>query len=657
MAVINNAISDTIISATIDATISTDDNNNINNVGNNVTIYGYDNYDYGDYINNNGSNVVIYTGKGNDRVTNYGKNTTIYSGDGNDTITTYGESTRISLGTGSNSVKAFAEGVIIELSMGNQTIQSGAGTGTSIQGDVSNDNITVQKNGTGTGVVATVNGGRGDDTFTGSSGAEVFVYASNDGNDVIFSWSSDDTIVLTSGSVSDSATNVSGDVIIGVGYDSITIKDAKTSKINIVSDGALISTVPSVETAVTLDSSFTSYDVYPNTIKKIDASKVTSAIEIYGNDNDNTITGSSKADTIYGGIGKDVIRGGAGNDNIYGDKGADSLFGGNGADTLDGGMGADTLTGGAGNDVFVYASGDGKDVITDYTSNQDKIKITGNAISGTSVSGSDVILTVGSGSIRIKDGKEKTLSIFNNSNTIMTTVIGGSTKTATTLKSGLSYSADNSTLTATTPFTGTIDLKDYASTVTIVNASTNTKFVNIKGTARAETLRAGSGGSILNGGGGNDKLYGNSGADTFVYANGDGNDTIYKYTPYLDTIKITSGTISNASISGSNVVLTVGTGSITINNGQGKDINITDSSGETKTYNFTTTVSNPTASSYMERWFSEDYNFIGNNSQLDTMVKADDSSYSVGNVETTDTLTNLIKDDHTFIKAAYNNKD
>ena len=85
------------------------------------------------------------------------------------------------------------------------------------------------------------------------------------------------------------------------------------------------------------------------------------------------------------------------------------------------------MTGGAGNDFFYYQSGQGNDVITDYSTG-DKIKITGAKISKTSVSGSDVILTVGNGSIRIKKGSGKTLSIYNNSSSATSTVISGSSK-------------------------------------------------------------------------------------------------------------------------------------------------------------------------------------------------------------------------------------
>jgi Ca2+-binding RTX toxin-like protein len=53
------------------------------------------------------------------------------------------------------------------------------------------------------------------------------------------------------------------------------------------------------------------------------------------------------------------------------------LFGGSGNDLLTGGLGNDQLTGGAGRDKFSINTGTGRDVITDYTSGEDKIKLLG----------------------------------------------------------------------------------------------------------------------------------------------------------------------------------------------------------------------------------------------------------------------------------------
>ncbi len=137
---------------------------------------------------------------------------------------------------------------------------------------------------------------------------------------------------------------------------------------------------------------------------------------ITANELPNTILGGTGADTINGGKGNDSINGGAGSDSLVGGEGADTLLGGKGHDflsggkghdllsagkgndTLTGGKGNDTLTGGDGQDVFVYSEGDGNDVIKDYRS-EDLIYT--DIASSASTVGNDIIITVGTGSIKL----------------------------------------------------------------------------------------------------------------------------------------------------------------------------------------------------------------------------------------------------------------
>lgn len=71
-------------------------------------------------------------------------------------------------------------------------------------------------------------------------------------------------------------------------------------------------------------------------------------------------------DYIVTGAGDDLINGGWGNDRPLGGRGNDVIDGGVSNDRLIGGEHNDTLTGGAGADTFVFAAGDGRDVITDF---------------------------------------------------------------------------------------------------------------------------------------------------------------------------------------------------------------------------------------------------------------------------------------------------
>jgi Ca2+-binding RTX toxin-like protein len=106
-------------------------------------------------------------------------------------------------------------------------------------------------------------------------------------------------------------------------------------------------------------------------------------MRIDGNNNAQTINGTTSANMIFGHGGNDVLNGGAGNDSLYGGTGNDVLNGGAGDDIVCGGEGADYLTGGLGRDVFRFtgatstSAGDSLgigDHILDFRSGEDVIK-------------------------------------------------------------------------------------------------------------------------------------------------------------------------------------------------------------------------------------------------------------------------------------------
>lgn len=84
-----------------------------------------------------------------------------------------------------------------------------------------------------------------------------------------------------------------------------------------------------------------------------------------GAGNDKVFAGRGD-DMILAGDGHDLVRGGRGEDTIDGGTGKDKIFGGNGDDLIAGGAGKDWLTGGRGDDTFVFATGDGRDLIWDF---------------------------------------------------------------------------------------------------------------------------------------------------------------------------------------------------------------------------------------------------------------------------------------------------
>lgn len=89
------------------------------------------------------------------------------------------------------------------------------------------------------------------------------------------------------------------------------------------------------------------------------------------------IRGGEGNDTVFAGAGNDSLNGGEGNDNLFSGGGSDTVDGGNGADTLWGGGGDDRFTGGAGADLFVFASGHGDDVVTDFNVAEDVLRLSG----------------------------------------------------------------------------------------------------------------------------------------------------------------------------------------------------------------------------------------------------------------------------------------
>lgn len=97
------------------------------------------------------------------------------------------------------------------------------------------------------------------------------------------------------------------------------------------------------------------------------------------------------------------------NSSIVGSAGADSISVGGTNMTVSLGKGNDYVEFGNHGNTFVYASGEGNDVIADFTVNNDKVKITSGKTISLTNEGNDTVIQVDKGSITLKD---KTLSSF-----------------------------------------------------------------------------------------------------------------------------------------------------------------------------------------------------------------------------------------------------
>lgn len=101
-----------------------------------------------------------------------------------------------------------------------------------------------------------------------------------------------------------------------------------------------------------------------------------------GND---LVFGEAGNDVLNGEAGNDLLNGGADSDVLNGDEGADTLLGEGGNDVISGGKGDDLLVGRDGNDAlygdgghdtFVFASGEGADIVFDFEPGKDAIALT-----------------------------------------------------------------------------------------------------------------------------------------------------------------------------------------------------------------------------------------------------------------------------------------
>ena len=128
-----------------------------------------------------------------------------------------------------------------------------------------------------------------------------------------------------------------------------------------------------------------------------------------GNDSINLVGGNYI--TVEGGDGSDTIIAACSKSSIHSGDGDDIISIVGSANTIIGGAGNDTLSGSRYTDTFLYADGDGDDVIINY-GNSDRIKIVHGEMSGASIDGTDVILFVGDGSLKLQDSVDKEIKLI-----------------------------------------------------------------------------------------------------------------------------------------------------------------------------------------------------------------------------------------------------
>ena len=494
-------------------------------------------------IVNEGCEVVINGGSGDDHLSDLSSDSTINSGKGDNDIETMWN-TVVNLGNGNNYVIAPTPLDIptINVASGNDTIQISPGKGAVINGSDSTDKITLKlyPDYQPTDKIGTIKAGKGDDIInaTGKFEAleEVYLYAEGDGNDIIYCYDSADKISITSDSHYSTMTS-GNDIIIQVGDGSMTLKDAKDITINIAGG-----TYDSTTTDPTIPSDPT-VPGDPTVPSSSDIVKLT-------NDTISPYTADSAVVTIDASARTKAI-------NITANAKDNVIIGSSKNDTF---------TGGNGNDTFFYTDGSGKDVITDYSAGEDVIKLTSGTITKAAANKKgDLTLTVGKGSIKLNGGVGKRINIIDSSDKVL-----------------FNQSFGEKTLKVTDSYADTINAA-IDSVVVTIDSSERTTAVDLTGNAKANYFKTGAA---------NETITSGKGKDTIEY-NG-GNDVITDYTAGQDKLKL-SVNLTNATVNENDVVLTTGSGTITLKDAKSKKITTIDKDGLTTSMIYgssTTTITN-----------------------------------------------------------------
>jgi len=429
-------------------------------------------------------------------------------------------------------------------------------------GGARNDTLSLTKN---NGLVVA---GRGQDSITLAGTGNVVKLSRGDGNDTV--------------SASAATSEGSGNAILwGTG---IAASDLQVST---VGNGAVRVQVTNGNASVTISGGGVDELRFVDGAPTLQlADKVQAYLNTQATTGSDWIEGSLFSDVISAGTGDDVLMGYGGNDTLMGGAGTDFLYGGDGNNTLDGGDGQDNLIGGDGNDTLVS---DGSDYL-DGGAGDDTYHIT---LSGMGSSALGVVndgqghdtLTVANGPQDLNDyavfsqdgvvylaaGRVGTIALGSeiNFDQFSVTTLAGDTRSLSALIA--QHNAQGDVQSGTWSAETGVQWSGSATSAQVLVGSDAADALS--GGASDDVLLGRGGDDQLTGGGGQDVLEGGSGTNTYLFAVGDGKDSINPTAGEHGILRFEGGTADafSTTIVGDDLLIVMGANDQVRIQGYGKD--------------------------------------------------------------------------------------
>ena len=548
-----------------DRTITPTDMSDITVTGigteNNEILWGSDTIDV---LNGGAGDDSLYGYNGNDRLDGGAGNDTLGGGNGNDTLLG---------GTGNDSLSGDEGDDRLEGGEGDDILTGGAGHDILI-------------------------GGAGNDQlYGGDLESDTYVFAKGHGQDMIsdsaYSDDQSDTLRFEGASSANAIFTRSGNSLVIKAYggeDQVTVKDyfhaSHLRRFNFAFDDRTITPTDMSDITVTGIGTENNEILWgSDTIDVLNGGAGDDSL--YGYNGNDRLDGDAGNDILDGGNGNDTLLGGIGNDSLNGENGDDRLEGGEGNDSLSGGNGHDTLIGGAGNDRLEGGSWNADTYIFDKGHGQDIVNDSGETIEQTNT-------------LRFTNASSTNAIFARSGNDLVVKAYGGEDQVTisgyfeATRHRYFDFAFDDRTIKQkdmadiTISSTGT-DQNDSMigwDTIDVLHGGIGNDYLygyngndSLFGGIGNDSLYGSNGDDLLNGeegddnlfgeaghdtligGAGNDRLYGGDrGADTYVFAKGHGQDTIFDQANTAnetDTLRFEGASSANAVFtrSGNNLII------------------------------------------------------------------------------------------------------